>query len=184
MQCCVCVVDAMNFLKVSAFAKAPAAQVKSADIILINKTDLVNQQQVEKIEQAVRNIAEPVPFYRTAYCDFPLEILDSIHRPRHYPSGILGDGQTDAAFSLTLEGVGEFTANGLEAFVVELMPILWRLKGFVFVDGKSYYIDEIPDHWSRTPFESIPPKLNRLVFISNRFDRQIIEREFNKKIQI
>jgi G3E family GTPase len=55
----------------------PGEQVAFADVILLNKTDLVTEAELERIEQRVRAINGTAKIYRTRNADVPLDrVLD------------------------------------------------------------------------------------------------------------
>lgn len=48
-------------------------QVAMADIILLNKIDLADDPQIERLEKRLRRMNALAPIYRTVYCDIALE---------------------------------------------------------------------------------------------------------------
>ncbi len=52
-QATVCIVDALNFLKVAPFMRAAQNQVVQADGLVLNKTDLVPPQDVDRVARAL-----------------------------------------------------------------------------------------------------------------------------------
>ncbi len=58
---------------------APEAknQIVFADVVLLNKIDLVNQEELEEVEARIRGLNPYAKIYRTRKCDVPLEaVLD------------------------------------------------------------------------------------------------------------
>ncbi len=59
------VVDAVHLEKELADGPEPAAQIAFADVILLNKTDLVTPDQLEKVEGRIRKMNSLAPLHRT-----------------------------------------------------------------------------------------------------------------------
>ncbi len=196
LAACLCVVDCTNFLKLLDILNAPESQVRSADLVLVNKIDLVSQDQVEKVIAAVREISSDVPVIRTSYVDFPLEVLERLAADRmsapqsgqdaRAPMGDdrapIGDGRPDPVFSLTLEADGIFTLASWEHFQHFLKPTMLRVKGFVNIAGRSYHIDATSAHWSMSQRETTEERQNRLVVIGQQFKPQTIQQHFNEAL--
>jgi len=180
LQVCVCVVDCQNFLKIHEFLHAPAAQVRHADVVLINKIDLVATTQVTRIIAAVREIAPTVPVIQTSFSAFPLETLATIRRPASHAAGTPGDGRPDPVTSLTLEGIGMFSAAAFAEFRALIPRQALRVKGFVSVDGQAYQLDATTDQWNMQPTTLVPPQTNRLIVIGQALDFAAIQASFYK----
>ncbi|MCK5845505.1 MAG: hypothetical protein KAG97_12400, partial [Victivallales bacterium] len=74
---CVTVVDAVNFLKLSAILPALTAQVAAADLLLLNKTDLADEETVDEVERRLRSLNSHAKITKTANCAFDFD-LDSL----------------------------------------------------------------------------------------------------------
>lgn len=68
----VTVVDAVNYPKLSGILPALKAQIKIADIILINKCDQAEPELVRSTECGLKLMNPGAAFYRTEFCRFPL----------------------------------------------------------------------------------------------------------------
>ena len=178
LQTCLCVVDCDNFLKIKDNLKAPASQIKSADLVLLNKVDLVSENQLNEVEHAVSQISPHIPTLKTTYAQFPLEKLDAIYHPNISETSVLGDGRPDNLISITLKGKGHFTQNSWRQFKALIQPNLMRLKGFIILEQETYYVDATMDRWSMSPRESGTEHTNRLVLIGQQLNQQHIEERF------
>ncbi len=69
----VTLVDALHFEKHLDEMKEPGEQVAFADVILLNKTDLVPADALERIERRVRAINATAKIFRTRNSDVPIE---------------------------------------------------------------------------------------------------------------
>jgi len=70
------VVDAVNFDKLATILPALSAQVTAADIILINKTDIVDAEAVGRTECELRKLNSSAVSYRTVKTEFPFSLSE------------------------------------------------------------------------------------------------------------
>ena len=183
LQACLCVVDCQNFLKITEFLNAPVSQVKHADLALINKIDLVPEEQVEEVMEAVREIAPDIPVFKTSFVDFPLEQLRTIRHPDIHAVGEPGEGRPDPVASFTLEADGRFTQESWDAFIALITPEIMRFKGFLTLEDETFHVDATGESWSMTPTTKIAPGTNRLVVIGQRFREEQLEQAFQTALQ-
>ena len=184
LQACVCLVDCQNFLKIKEFLNAPLSQVRSADLVLINKIDLVPEHQVDEVIQAVREITDTVPMLQTTYTNFPLEQLDALRHPAITEQEAPGEARPDPVASFTLEAPGDFSQQGWDQFTAFAKPALMRLKGFISLEGRSYYVDATSDSWTMTLTSKIAPQTNRIVLIGQTFRQQEVEELFQSALSL
>ncbi|MBC7186967.1 MAG: GTP-binding protein [Calditrichaeota bacterium] len=174
---CVCLVDCQTFLKLKDVLRAPVSQVQNADLILVNKCDLVGPDQVEQVVASVRELAPRAQLLRTQFAEFPLNVLDKIRRPQSPVSGPLGEGRPDRVFSYTLQAEGDFDRGGWERFVASLGPGLMRMKGFISLDGQRTYVDATMTRISLSATGAADGR-NELVIIGQGLHRTEVESAF------
>ncbi|MDZ7331653.1 MAG: GTP-binding protein [candidate division KSB1 bacterium] len=174
----ICLVDCQNFLKIKDTLRAPISQIQTADLVLLNKIDLVSDAQVEQVAAAVVSISPGVPILRTKYAEFDLTILDAIQHPKAVTTGELGEGRPDPVASVTLESEGQFTHESWDRFRDHLPTNLMRLKGFIFIGQQCYYVDATMDQFIMKPILDGSIRQNRLVLIGRRLNEEEIERQF------
>lgn len=98
MQAAVCLVDPLTFPTVSGGLTAARVQVREADLVLVNKCDLVDDGALGDVEAMVREISPGVPIVRTTHGRVPREALLGLS-PR--PAGPAGEPRTEPP-----EGIG------------------------------------------------------------------------------
>uniref|UniRef100_A0A8C3SED3 Uncharacterized protein n=1 Tax=Chelydra serpentina TaxID=8475 RepID=A0A8C3SED3_CHESE len=157
-------------------------QVAVADLIIINKTDLISQEELNKIRTAVRLFYVCFSF-RVDLCEvLDLHAFDSL-------SGI-------SIVTVTFEILGNTTEENLNEFIQNL---LWersvkdkaghpmeviRLKGLVSIKDKShqvivqgvhelYDLEETMVRWKEDD-----ERTNRLVLIGRNLDKDILKQVF------
>jgi G3E family GTPase len=71
----VTLVDARHFEQHLKELKEPAVQVGFADVVILNKTDLVAEQDLARIEQKIRGINRTTKVHRAVNAEVPIEVV-------------------------------------------------------------------------------------------------------------
>jgi G3E family GTPase len=130
-----CVVDAQNFAKVGLMKQRVFHQLRMADVIVINKTDLINAGT----EQICAEIKKANPFAEireTTFCDIDLELGNSAINKFYF--GELKAMPRPDVNSMVIKSGRKLTRSCLEIFLNEWAPKAYRIKGFVNLkEGKT-----------------------------------------------
>lgn len=183
LKACICVIDCQNFLKIKDILRAPVTQIQSADMVLLNKIDLVTEDQIEQVQSAVKLISPNVPILRTQFAEISFTELEKISHPAIDSEGDLGEGRPDPVASITLEADGNFTHKSWDQFRNFVGSNVMRMKGFVIIDKKSYYVDETMDQLSLRAIDTEHRPGNRLVIIGRKLDEDQIQGNFIKSLE-
>ena len=134
----VCVVDARNVTKVLPFLRAAVTQIESADVLLINKSDLLDEQGLAKLGDLLASINPHAAQRAVSYGDVPDDFVETLQRlPRdrrellvyHPPPNI-----TAISFDAT-----KANREILLQVIRDLDDRLPRFKGFLdFGDGTTF----------------------------------------------
>lgn len=125
-------------------AELASRQIAAADLVVMNKIDLVSQAQRAAVEAATERLAPDARVLEARYCSVPVEVLlDTRVHPRtgegcnrlSAKAGACGPGHdhhtTYEAFSW--EHAAAIDANELRKALDRLPPAVLRAKGFVYV---------------------------------------------------
>jgi G3E family GTPase len=155
-------------------------QIAVADIVVINKIDLVSPQQVETVRHKVESIVPRARIVETTFGAVPLELLfDSqvnaalAHRTNgNHASSSPGDEQRHEFETWTYRSGEAFSFGALQHAVEHLPRDIFRAKGLVRLDLDSgdYGILQLAGRRARltlaTPHsEAYQPVTTELVFI-------------------
>ena len=134
------VVDSSTFWEfIDEFGKFYVDQIKTADIILLNKIDLVKLEDAERIEERLKILNPHALIVRTSYCKFFPE------------NGVHERGVEDREFDVNLDALSiipkkRFTKKELEGILSRIVGgefgEMVRAKGFVEC-GENYYMFQI-----------------------------------------
>nr|XP_020449326.1 COBW domain-containing protein 1-like [Monopterus albus]XP_020449327.1 COBW domain-containing protein 1-like [Monopterus albus] len=206
----VTVIDAKYGLKQLTEEKADGAvseavrQVALADLTIINKTDLVNEEELNLVRDTARSINGLVKILETQRSRVNLsEVLD-LHSFDSKDGANLAEKlqllkpttpHLDKSILTTFEVAGDLSEAALNVFIQDL---LWekmfrnkegqpmtviRLKGIVSLAGKAHQVMVQGVHelyeLNETPQLWLEnPRINRLVFIGRNLDKDVLQEQF------
>src|SRR5207253_7013467 len=138
-------------------------QIEGADILLLNKTDLIEPAQIEPLETKLREINATAAIVRTERCRINPDVLfgsgreRKIARPEHWHQPEF------ESFAFTSGEI--FSRDCFESFANDLSANVVRAKGFIrFPDGGQLF-NFVAGRWELEPFES---DRTELVFIGKK----------------
>lgn len=169
-------------------------QIAFADVILLNKTDLVTAGELAELEQRIRGMNAIAKIHRTRDAEIDMDALLGIkafdlNQALQIDPDFLGEDaheHDETVGSIALVESGELDGEKLNNWLSELLrdhgPDIFRMKGilnmagednrFVF-QGVHMLFDGRPDR----PWKPDEPRQNELVFIGRNLERlQLTER--------
>jgi G3E family GTPase len=157
----VCVVDAYAAVAYPQIGYAARTQLASADLILINKMDLVPPEDVESVINRVRRHNPNAGVLRAVRCEAPMEVLFSPPTSARSTPPPQPRAETFDSFSYTSEN--RLDRDKFLEFVATLPKSVYRAKGFArFPDGSCLLLNYVA---GRSEYEAFAPETTRLVFI-------------------
>ena len=161
------VIDADMLVRFPELGHTTRLQIEGADILLLNKIDLIEHRQIESLEAKLREINPTAAIVRTERCQIDPELLFGIGRektvapPKH---------KHQPEFeSFTFSSEKTFSRDCFERFADSLPTNVYRAKGFVrFADGAQLF-NFVAGRWDLEPFESAE---TALVFIGKKIAAQ------------
>ena len=137
------VVDAKNFLQRLEDSHEAAEQVAFADIVLLNKVDLVSAEQVAAVEARIRSIDPMARLHKTDHCTMPIsELLDrgafDLARILEIEPNFLGEDDhqhDDGITSVSLRSTTPLEPDKFSRWISELLRVrgtdILRCKGIL-----------------------------------------------------
>lgn len=161
------VVDADSMMKYPQLGYTSRMQIKEADTILLNKTDLVSRDSLNTIQEKLRQLNNTAPILRTQRTRVDPDLLFGIAREReiqppkhiHQPEYESFVYRTGAPIE---RGRFEQFANNLDEYV-------YRAKGFVCFPEGTYLFNFVTGRWELEPFQA---EETVLVFIGKNLKSQ------------
>jgi len=131
------VIDAENFDANLDQAEAAYRQIVCGDVLLINKTDLVEAEIPDLIEQGIRHLNPEARVVRCVSCRVPLDVLLGAGRPAatgNAPAALDHDHDFQSA---VLVSDRPLDPERFDAWLSALPPSIYRAKGFVRFVGQD-----------------------------------------------
>ena len=185
-------IDAETFTPEHFNSEVAYKQIAYGDILLLNKTDLVDRERLTALETYIASIKNNPRIIHTQYSQVPLPLIldvgltqtDSLpeaehHEHHHHHSHHL---EADGFVSLSFESDKPFDVYKFQKFLNGELPLeVFRAKGIVwFAGSKLRHIFQLCGQRSEIKSEpwSTPP-VNQLVFIGRHLDTDKLRQQLN-----
>jgi G3E family GTPase len=173
----VSVIDADMLIRFPELGHTTRLQIEGADILLLNKIDLIEPGQIEPIETKLREINANAAIVRTERCRIDPELLFGIGSERKIARPEHRHQPEFESFAFSSSKV--FSRDCFEDFANRLPANVVRAKGFIrFADGGQLF-NFVAGRWELEPFET---DSTELVFIGKKIaaEKQAILRALNE----
>jgi len=173
----VSLMDADMLVRFPELGHTTRLQIEGADILLLNKIDLIKLEQIEPLEGKLRKFNPTAAIVRTERCQIDPELLFGIGRKRKV---IQPDHEHQPEFeSFTFTSDKSFSRDCFERFADSLPANVYRAKGFVRFEDSSQLFNFVAGRWDLEPFESAE---TALVFIGKGVlaEKKAITESLNK----
>ena len=149
----VCVVDACRFIELSDILPALENQVAYADAVLINKSDLVSEERLSEVEEAVLKINPSASVYKTSYCKIDMqEVIAGVSVLEKESAASMNTWDTRPAtyIARTSESID---SGDLHGFLAAVAPDSYRIKGFAFTEKGAVQVSCVGTSINVTPWD-------------------------------
>jgi G3E family GTPase len=133
-------------------------QVGQADLILLNKADMVSSDEIAPLRAWLAEMAPGTPVIETVRSEVPLAVLLGTHGGRVTARADAGAStsasHTDAHETWPIERVFPLPRPALERFAAGLGEDIYRAKGIVSLQddpGRRYVYQQVGSRWSLGP---------------------------------
>ena len=157
------VVDADIMLRFPDVKGSAKIQIEAADLILLNKVDLVDDISV--IFKKVRELNGKSPIIETEYCAVDLSLLMSVEIGHHH----LKKSDHHHHMQSFSVGVKNVDKEKFSKFLDEVKNV-FRIKGYVFIEGQSHLLNYVGARWTLEKSEGA----GKLVFIGENIKKKAI----------
>jgi len=160
------VVDADMLVRFPELGHTTRLQIEGADILLLNKIDLIKPEQTESLEAKLRDVNPGAPTVRTERCRVDPELLLGLGRVTK--AARLPHKHQPEFESFTFTSEKRFLRDCFERFAESLSANVYRAKGFVRFEDGTQLFNFVTGRWDLEPFESAE---TQLVFIGKEITR-------------
>ncbi|MCF7957625.1 MAG: GTP-binding protein [Phycisphaerae bacterium] len=180
IQANLCMVDALNFIKVAAFLKSTGQQVKYADGIVVNKTDLVSPGELGVLTEILTAMNPTARQIQVAYGRISSEFLDGLsHRRCEMPLCGCRDGDLVAS---SLETDKIIDRERFLEILEGLKGKILRLKGWVHFPQGCSFIEMIHDQVLEKPASGQTSGKTSLSMIAWRVSKEDLDQAISRAI--
>ncbi|NDJ51473.1 MAG: GTP-binding protein [Chloroflexi bacterium] len=130
-------------------------QIEVADIVVLNKTDLVDADGLAKVQTFIRNAVPSARVYRTQHADIPMELILGVglydldrlmsrdirdvhvHEAGHQPHDHHHTDHSTVFDSFSWRSDKPIALGGLRKSIEDLPTGIYRAKGILHLDGET-----------------------------------------------
>lgn len=176
-------------------AEEAQEQIAFADVILLNKSDLVEPQQLDELEQRIRGMNAIAKIYRTQNAELEMDALLGVGafdltRALEIDPDFLGEDthqHDESVGSVALVESGALDGQRLNQWIGELLRFqgqdIFRMKGILNIDGEDRRfvfqgVHMLFDGSADRPWKPGETRKNELVFIGRNLDEAILREGF------
>lgn len=149
VKAAICLVDAMNFTRVAPYMAAARRQVRFADGIVINKTDLVEPSSVPRISQLLLSLNPGAKITTACRGNIDVSFIGSLVHVRHDGTPQQSPPPDIVAVSMRLNPI--IDRKDLLSAIARLGTRLLRLKGFMSFGADAILAESVFDKFSEAP---------------------------------
>lgn len=160
----VAVADADAMVRFPQLGHTTRMQIEEADTILLNKIDLVKDEELSEVREELQKINGRAPVLFTNRCQVDSELLFGIGREHGAVTAPKHQHQSEFE-SFSYKTPKQMEKSCFEQFAGNLDQEVYRAKGFVRFTGGTYLFNFVVGRWQLEPFRE---KETALVFIGNR----------------
>ncbi|MBT9313200.1 CobW family GTP-binding protein [Leptothoe kymatousa] len=176
-------------------AEEAVEQIAFADVILLNKIDLVTEDELTKLEQRIRGMNALAKIHRTRDAQIEMDALLGVsafdlNKALQIDPDFLDETaheHDETVGSVALVESGELDGDKLEAWIGELLrehgPDIFRMKGILNMAGEDNRfvfqgIHMLLDGRQDRPWKPDETRKNELVFIGRNLENLKLEERF------
>ncbi|MBE9168885.1 GTP-binding protein [Pleurocapsales cyanobacterium LEGE 06147] len=170
-------------------------QIAFADVILLNKTDLVASEELDELEKRIRGMNAMAKIHRTQNAELDLNAILGVrafdlNRALEVDPNFLKEDaheHDESVYSIALVESGAVDGQKLNSWLSELLrtkgPDIFRMKGILNIAGEDWrfvfqgvhmLFDGKPDR----PWKTGETRKNELVFIGRNLDEAKLKEDF------
>ncbi len=169
------VVDADGVIKYPQIGHTSRVQIEMADIILINKVDLVSSEQFEDVYSLMKTINSNALILDCVKCDINTRLLFGLITKKKVKNIRHDHLKKESLESFSVASSKTYDRDLFDRFAAALQSDIFRAKGFVKFDDGSYLFNYINGKWD---FEKFEAEKTELVFIGRnvkKLEEKVLE---------
>ena len=134
------IADASNFNKIIKTLNSAREQVAYSDLVIINKIDLVDNAELEKVESAINSLNPSAKILKSSYSEINIDILENEFSHKKSKDVVfehIKSADLNKPENILVEFEYEPELGELNSLIKELSTYSYRIKGFVNLADKK-----------------------------------------------
>ena len=154
----IAVLDADSLVRFPQIGHTSRMQIEDADLMLLNKIDLIEPSQVAAVEEKLHEMNHQAPVVRCVRSEVDPQLLFGIFRDRTVSATPHVHQPEFDSFSFV--PAADYSRECLSAWAKELSGWgVYRSKGFLTADGEACLFNYVAGRWEFEAFEADSPGL-------------------------
>lgn len=160
----ICMIDALYFLKQFDLLPSLKRQIQHSHTIIINKMDLQNQDEIDKIENLIKDINPESYIIKTEFAHIDQNIFNAL-KDNERPPEESTNTQESRPKTLVLKSNEVLDENSLYDFLEEMGEFTYRIKGFANTNNGTKEISVVGKNVNIVKWAKV--EKTEIVFISS-----------------
>lgn len=152
LECVLCVVDGWASIRYPQVGYVGRVQLQQADIILINKTDLITTGQVEEVTEQVRSFNTTAAVIATERCAGAESLLLTGYNRGVKPPVAADHLHAASLQAFTYTSDRPFDSEAFSRWADALTSEVFRAKGFVLLESQGFLFNYVAGRWDLEEF--------------------------------
>ncbi len=145
-------VDSLRFMTIAQGLKSVSHQIRVADTVLINKTDLISSQALTQVKAQIAALNPYAQQLEVVHGEIDLPTyLASMNVSRYAKcQGELTQRAEPSLYTQVYKSVESLSKESVYNFFASLTNATYRIKGYIYIDGKHYIAQYVTGDLSLT----------------------------------
>ncbi len=165
LDAAVTVVDADATARFPSIGHTGRIQIETADLILLNKIDLLARERIGPVRQIVREINPSAPIFETIRCEIDPALITGFLPKDRKPHSADRHETTMQSFDLSLDR--PLRRECFESAIRRLPSEIYRAKGFVRLEAERFLFNMVAGRQDLEPSGNGPAE-SEIVFIGEK----------------
>ncbi len=174
-----CIVDAFHFRKAGKMEQRVHQQIRMADLLLVNKTDLAGDA-VPGIVELIREANPFAEIHTTTFCKVPFQ-MSRVPLTRYYREAPEAGGRPEIR-SMVLKSSRKISSPGLVQFLERWAPEAYRIKGYAATHDKGLLAVQCTMGQIDIREVKYPSQITELIALTDQFSLHGWNRSFRQHL--
>src|SRR5438445_433193 len=172
----VTVVDCDTMVRFPSLGHTGRIQIEMADMILLNKIDLISTSQLKELQEFITTINPKAQILYTTKCNIEPRLLFGIETKKEISKTEEDHLRKEGVQLFSFSSDSKVSLKKIQKVLRDLPPEIYRAKGFLKTENKNFLFNYVAGRFNFEPFET---KKTEIVFIGKKimkYKKEILEK--------